>query len=170
MKKQAKHNNQMIFCIYAADRKGLLGLLLIHFNRRYYDVNSLNVSRTDVSDMIMVTIEAAVPADEATILAEKLKKIIGVYSVVVYPSSTELKKAGFYRLSAEAQNNSFWHTIQRHGAILSFMGEGYMIVQKIGSDDDLDKLYSLLEGPHLTGFCRTALIVEQSLKPIEAIV
>jgi acetolactate synthase small subunit len=107
MKKQAKHNNQMIFCIYAADRKGLLGLLLIHFNRRYYDVNSLNVSRTDVSDMIMVTIEAAVPADKATILAEKLKKIIGVYSVVVYPSSTELKKAGFYRLSAEAQNNSF---------------------------------------------------------------
>lgn len=170
MKKQSKHNNQLIFCIYAADRKGLLGLLLIHFNRRYYEVNSLNVSRTDVSDMVMVTIEAAVPPHEANILAEKLKKIIEVYSVVVYPGSVGLKKAGFYRLSAEAQNNSFWHTIQRHGAVLSFMGEGYMIVQKIGNDDDLDKLYALLEGPHLTGFCRTALVVEQSIKPVDTVI
>lgn len=170
MKKQSKHNDQLIFCIYAADRKGLIGLLLIHFNRRYYDIKSLNVSRTDVSDLVMVTIEATVTAHEANILAEKLKKIIEVYSVVVYPGPTELKKAGFYRLSAEAQNNSFWHTIQKHGAVLSFMGEGYMIVQKIGSDDDLDKLYSLLEGPHLTGFCRTALIVEQSIKLLETIV
>src|SRR5690348_2875483 len=101
MKKQSKSTNQFIFTVYAEDKRGLIGQLMIFFNRRYYDVHSLNVARTDIGDLVMITIEVSLPAQEVVTLQEKLKKIIEVYSVTVTSGNVGLKKTGFYRLSTD---------------------------------------------------------------------
>ena len=41
------------------------------------------------------------------------------------------------------------------------------MISKTGQDKDLAELYSLLEGPSLLGFCKSALILESSLIPFE---
>lgn len=167
MKKQSKPTSQFILTVYAEDKRGLIGQLMVFFNRRYYDVHSLNVARTDISDLVMLTIEATLPAPEVFTLQEKLKKIIEVYSVTVTPGDAGLKKTGFYRLSTDVLNEPLWQLIQKYGATLSSIDKDSLVISKTGQDRDLDELYSLLEGPSLLGFCKSALIVESSLVPFE---
>jgi len=154
-----------IFSIYAEDKKGLVGRILIYFNRKSYDVISLNVARTDISDLVMLTIEAVVPAAELLPFVERIKKIIEVYAVSTYADN--LKKTGFYRMGSAALNSELWLLIGKYGAYLSSMGETTFVISKTGSDGDLEELYRRLEGPHLLGFCKSGLIVEESLVPFE---
>ena len=154
-----------IFSIYAEDKKGLLGQILVHFNKRSYEVISLNVARTDISELVMLSIEAVLPAKDLLPFIERLKKVIEVYAISTYTNN--LKKTGFYRLGSAALNNELWLLIGKYGAHLSSMGEKTFVISKTGSDDDLEELYRKLEGPHLLGFCKSGLIVEESLVPFE---
>ena len=170
MKKANHPQNQFIFAIHATDKKGLVGQVLIYFNRSSYDVKSMNVSRTDISDLVLITLEAEVPEAALSPFKEKLKKIIEVYAVTTYPAGEGLKKTGFYRLAAAALNNQLWALMAKYGAALSSMGEKRLVISKTGSDKDLAELYSLLEGPHLLGFCKSGLIIEESLVPFEQLI
>jgi acetolactate synthase-1/3 small subunit len=163
--KKATKSNPTIFSIYAEDKKGLIGQILIYFNRKSYELISLNVARTDISDLVMVTIEAVVPQPELGPFTERLKKIIEVYAITTFCDC--LKKTGFYRLESTALNNNLWQLIGKYGAHLSSMGEQTFVISKTGSDKDLEELYGKLEGPHLLGFCKSGLIVEESLVPFE---
>jgi acetolactate synthase-1/3 small subunit len=165
--KKAITTNQTIFSIYAEDKKGLVGQILVFFNRKSYDVISLNVARTDISDLVLLTIEALVPEKDLLPFIERVKKIIEVYAIQTYRDN--LKKTGFYRLASEALNNDLWQLIGKYGAHLSSMGDKTFVVSKTGSDSDLEELYGKLEGPHLQGFCKSGLIVEESLVPFEAL-
>jgi len=167
MKKQSKATSQFIFTVYARDKRGLIGQLMVFFNRRYYEVHSLNVARTDISDLVMITIEVTLSAQEVVTLQEKLKKIIEVYSVRVTSGNVGLKKTGFYRLSTEGLDEPLWQLIQKYGATLSSTDKDSLVISKTGQDKDLAELYSLLDGPSLLGFCKSALIVESSLMPFE---
>lgn len=123
MKKPSTSENQFIFSIYAADKKGLIGQLLMHFNRSSYDVQSLNVARTDISDLVLVTLEAEVPAAVLESFRHKLLKIVEVYAVTVCPAAEGLKKMGFYRLAAAALDVRLWGLMTKYGATLSSMDE-----------------------------------------------
>ena len=169
MKKASNPNNQFIFAIYAEDKKGLIGQVLTYFNRSSYDVQSMNVSRTDISDLVLITLEARLPEAALSPFKERLKKIIEVYAVTSYPAGEGLKKTGFYRLAVEALNAQLWALMAKYGAVLSSMGEKSLVISKTGSDKDLAELYSLLEGPHLLGFCKSGLIVEESLVPFDTL-
>jgi acetolactate synthase small subunit len=167
MKKPAKPANQFIFSIYAEDKKGLVGQILVYFNRSSYDVLSMNVARTDISDLVLITLEAEVPANSLLPFTEKLKKIVEVYTVHNYPAGEGLKKTGFYRLSTSALNQHLWALTTKYGATLNSIGENCIVISKTGSDRDLTELYELLEGPHLLGFCKSGLIMEESLAHFE---
>jgi acetolactate synthase-1/3 small subunit len=167
MKKPNETNPQTIFAIYAGDKKGLIGQVLVYFNRKSYDVSSLNVARTDISDLVLITLEAIVPAKDLLPFTERLKKIVEVYAISTYDDRHCLKKTGFYRLAIPALNNELWQLIGTYGAVLSSMGADTFVICKTGSDEDLQQLYARLEGPHLLGFCKSGLIMEESLVPFE---
>ena len=165
MKKPNSTPAPTIFAIYAEDKKGLIGQVLIYFNRKSYEVSTLNVSRTDISDLVLITLEAAVPQSDLPPFTERLKKIIEVYAVTTYDSNHQLKKTGFYRLAMPALNSDLWQTISKYGASLSSMGKDTFMISKTGIEKDLTELYNQLEGPHLLGFCKSGLIMEDSLVP-----
>jgi acetolactate synthase-1/3 small subunit len=169
MKKPNKSHQQTIFAIYAEDKKGLIGQVLIYFNRKSYAINSLNVARTDISDLVLLTLEAIVPANDLRPLVERLKKIIEVYAITTYNTGHQLKKTGFYRMNIAALNNQVLQWIGTYGAQVSSMGKDSFVISKTGSDQDLRQLYALLESPHLMGFCKSGLIMEESLVPFESL-
>jgi acetolactate synthase small subunit len=106
MKKPAKNQLPTIFSIYAEDKKGLMGQILVYFNRKSYELISLNVARTDISDLVMVTVEAVIPSLELLPFVERLKKVVEVYTVQTFGDC--LKKTGFYRLESLALGNGLW--------------------------------------------------------------
>lgn len=167
MKKPAKPTDQFIFSIYAEDKKGLIGQIMIYFNRSSYPVQSMNVARTDISDIVLVTLEVEMPAAALLPFTEKLKKIVEVHTVTTYPAGEGLKKTGFFRIATDALDQHLWTLMAKYGATLSSVGQHSLVICKTGSDKDLTELYSLLDGPHLLGFCKSGLIVEESLVPLE---
>jgi acetolactate synthase-1/3 small subunit len=169
MKKPTTPADLFIFSIYANDKKGLVGQILIYFNRISYNVVSMNVSRTDISDLVLITIEAEVPSASLKPFRERLKKIIEVYSVKTYLAGEGLKKIGFYRLSTKALNKDLWNLMTKYGAVLSSIEENSLVINKTGQDKDIEELYRLLDGPHLLGFCKSGLIVEECLAPSETL-
>src|ERR1700733_12133600 len=131
--KKATHQ-PTIFSIYAEDKKGPVSQILVHFNKRSYEVISLTVARTDINPQIMLTIEAIVPVKDLLPFIERLKKVIEVYAVATYADN--LKKTGFYRMGSAALNNGLWLLIGKYGAHLSSMGEKTFVISKTGSDGD----------------------------------
>jgi len=68
-------------------------------------------------------------------------------------------------MGTAALNSELWVMMGKYGAVLSSIDKNSFVVSKMGRDNDLDELYSRLEGPHLLGFCKSGLIVEESLVP-----
>ena len=168
MKKQPTTAGHCIIAIYSEDKKGLLGQVLVVFNKLNYEVNSLNVSRTDISDVVLITIEARVPETRLAGLLQKIEKIVEVYRASAYhPGETGLEKVGFFRLSRQIFSGAFWSTVQKYGAVVSSMSDDAVVLRKFGSDRNLQELYGQLDGPHLLGFCKSGLIAEESLLSVE---
>ncbi|ASU35888.1 hypothetical protein [Mucilaginibacter xinganensis] len=164
MKTTDTTTDHCIIAIYSEDKKGLLGQILILFNKKNYLVNTVNVSRTDVNNLVMITVEAIVPLNELPLLLRRLEKIVEVYRASGYlPGEVNLDKVGFFRLAPQIAGPPFWSVLQKYGAVISSMGNGCIIIRKTGSDRDLREFYEKLEGPHLLGFCKSGLIAEESL-------
>lgn len=168
MKKQPTTQKHYVIAIYSEDKKGLLGQVLILFNKMDYEVNGLNVSRTDISDVVLITIEVLMPEAGLATLLRKLEKIVEIYRATAFmPGDTGLEKVGFFRLSKEIFSAAFWALVQRYGAVVSSISEDALVIRKFGSDRNLQELYSQLDGPYLLGFCKSGLIAEESLLSIE---
>lgn len=164
MKTPNTTTGRCIIAICAQDKKGLLGQILVLFNKRSYEVNSLNVSRTDINDLVMITAEATLPINELPLLLARLEKIVEVYRATGYlDGQANLDKVGFFRLSRSIDEPLFWSVLQKYGAVISSLGKNDVVIRKIGSDRDLLELYGKLDGPHLLGFCKSGLIAEESL-------
>ena len=168
MKKQPTTQKHCVIAIYSEDKKGLLGQVLVLFNKMNYEVNGLNVSRTDISDIVLITVEALIPEAALATLLRKLEKIVEVYRANAFmPGDSGLEKVGFFRLSKEIFSASFWALVQKYGAVVSSISEEALVIRKFGSDRNLQELYSQLDGPHLLGFCKSGLIAEESLLSME---
>jgi len=164
MKTPKTNTERCIIAICSEDKKGLLGQILVLFNKRSYEVSSLNVSRTDINDLVMITVEAALPVNELPLLLARLEKIVEVYRAVGYMADeVNLDKVGFFRLSRAIDEPLFWSVLQKYGAVISSLGKDEVVIRKTGSDRDLLELYGKLDGPHLLGFCKSGLIAEESL-------
>ncbi|MCR8561550.1 hypothetical protein KXD93_28100 [Mucilaginibacter sp. BJC16-A38] len=161
-------NDHCIIAIYSDDKKGLLGQILDILNRRSYTVGCLNVSRTDLSEIVLITMEVKLPLNELQTLLRKIEKIIEVHHAIAYmPGEQELNKVGFYRVSNELMDDDLWLLLQKYGATVSKIFDDSVVIQKTGTDSDLNELYNRLDGEYLLSFCKSGLIVEKSLMQLD---
>lgn len=157
-----------IIAIYADDKKGLLAQILNIFNKRNYSLGCLNVSRTDIQDIILITVEVEIPDRELKTILRKIENIIEVYRALAWDAQTvSLNKIGFYRVSLQLLGDSLWALLQKHGATITKIFDESLMIQKIGTDDSLTELYNQLDDKHLLGFCKSALIAEQSMLQLD---
>jgi acetolactate synthase small subunit len=165
---QPNENDHCIIAIYADDKKGLLGQILDILNRRNYTVSSLNVSRTDLREIVLITMEVKLPLNELQNLLRKIEKIIEVHHAIAWlPGELELNKVGFYRVSMRLMGDELWLLLQKYGAVVSKIFEDSLVIQKTGTDNDLNELYNLLDGEYLLSFCKSGLIAEKSLVQLD---
>jgi acetolactate synthase-1/3 small subunit len=168
MKAQSITGTPNIIAIYADDKKGLLAQILTIFNKRDYSLGCLNVSRTDIQDIILITVEVEIPDRELKTILHKIENIVEVYRALAWDAQTvSLNKIGFYRVSLQLLGGSLWALLQKHGATITKIFDESLMIQKIGTDDSLTDLYNQLDGKHLLGFCKSALIAEQSMLQLD---
>jgi acetolactate synthase small subunit len=160
---RTNENEHCIIAVYADDKKGLLGQLLNMLNRRNYTISSLNVSRTDIRELVLITMEIKLPINQLPVLLRKIEGIVEVYQAIAYTDEPELNKVGFYRVTKQMMDDNFWLLLQKYGATVSKIFEHSLVIQKTGTDNDLNEFYNRLDGEHLLSFCKSGLIAEKSM-------
>jgi len=156
-----------VVVIYADDKKGLLGQILMFFNRRDVMICDINIAKTDIQHMLMITIEVQLQ-DSDNYLVDKLRNIIEVHHVNVYPADeVKLNKIAFFKLKNECLKTDMWVQLQKYGLVITEMLDDEFVVQKTGTEPDLDELYRQLDGACLVSYCKSALVVPQSLIAVD---
>jgi len=146
-----------ILVIEAENAKGVLARILVTLDRPNYYVAALNMSKTDVNNQVIITIEAVIPEPESANLVLRLEKIIEVERATARSiSSHHLLKAGVFKIDAGKATAKFWQTVQKYGATVTF-AEDYLLVQKTGCDNDLQELYNHLDQEYLNTYQETIL-------------
>ncbi len=162
--KQSTDKQLFTIAVCADDKKGILSRILMIFNRPGYDISHLNVARTDVQDIILINIEAMMPQDQLKIVLHKIEKIVEVYRAIGFEThQNSLQKIAHYRLDNQQFNSDTLQLLQKHGAVITERLDDSFVIQKSGCDKDIDELYKLLDGRHLLAFCKSGLIVSESL-------
>jgi acetolactate synthase-1/3 small subunit len=167
IKNMKQSNNQEAHynvVVYANDRNGILGNILMLFNRPGYEIGHLNVARTDIHDVILIALEVTMPAQQLNPMLHKIQKIIDVYRAFGHASAEQkLHQVAHYRLGNYLLNSSTCSLLQKHGASIIELLTDSFIIQKTGSAIDINTLYNQLEGEYLLGFCTSGLLFTKSL-------
>jgi acetolactate synthase-1/3 small subunit len=156
-----------IIAVYADDKKGLLNQLLMIINRKSYEVCSLNVSRTDMHDVVLIAMEVMLPPADVYFITQKMNNIIEVYKTISHPvEETQLLRIGQYKI-AKNYLSSVAHSLHRYGASITEILDDSFIIQRTGTAYDLNELLNYLDGEHLLSYCSSPLISGQSLISID---
>lgn len=153
-----------LLTIKADDRPGLLHLVTGMINRRLIAIESLNAAKTDIRDIVLITIELNISEKALTPLLLKLENIIEVFSVEAALSAKVVAlRSALFRLDKAFLETQGMAAITKHqGSIINIYPEA-IVVGKSGSEAAIRSLYNELEGPHLLGFSQTGLIADAAL-------
>lgn len=163
-------NGKFIFSILSEDKKGLLNQITSVFNKKNYEIESLCVARTDIRNIVMITMEALVPAADLRNTLLRIERFIEVYRADAHcAEQNNLRKVAFFRVSKEIMTSNFWPVIQKYGASITGVFEDSLLLEKTGSDQDILELYNKLDGSYLLSFCKTALVLEKSMANMEGL-
>ncbi|RKR82090.1 hypothetical protein BDD43_2257 [Mucilaginibacter gracilis] len=154
-----------LLTILSEDRKGLVSIITTMLNRKGIAMDSIHAAKTDSHNEVLITIELWSTAEEIKNMAARLRNIIEVCRVETCPKADAwYQKVGLYTLDQQANQAGLFNQLQRHGATVATCFNDEVVVQRIGRDEDLQRLYNELEGPCLKRFSKSAAI---ALKPLE---
>lgn len=153
------------FMALSENSPGILHRVTTQFTRRAVNIESLTVSETERKGVSRFTI--VVKADRA--LAEKiarhLRRIIEVTNVYLCENRELIyREIGLIKVNSDDDRENrlrIEEIAHRYGAHVVFGGDGYLIVEKSGREEEIDSLFLLLEPFGIVEFVRSGRIALQ---------
>lgn len=153
-----------IITIVTENKKGLLNVVTAIFNKSNFDIENINISRTNVAGIIFITLEVLLPYAALQTTLRKLEKIIEVHSALSFTGNeARLRMVSLFKLSNEIKMDSIWGTLKKYKINITHTFENSIIIEKSGLEEEITELYNLLNGDYLLSFCKTALAYEKGL-------
>ncbi|RZK41058.1 MAG: hypothetical protein EOO90_12645 [Pedobacter sp.] len=150
--------------LLAEDAKGVLGRMIGMIYRPGYTLMNVNVSETDIKNIVLITIEVVVSPNQIKTLVRKMEKIVEVNEVNYFEvEDEEIRTVAHYRLSIESLQKGTNQHIQKFGAQIISMDSTSLTIEKIARKKEILELYNCLDGVHLISFCSSSLMAQHSL-------
>lgn len=160
--------------VLTEDKPGLLNKLTIVLARRKININSLNVSTTEVAGVSRYTIVAKAPKPELEKVVKQIRKLIDVLGAFLYEEEdTYYQEIALYKISAEVfkQNGLMEKLVREHGARIIAMEENQVVIEKTGTAQETHNLYDALEPFDLLEFVRSGRVaISKSKRRTEAFI
>lgn len=148
--------------VFAEDGHRVLSKILQIFNRNGFYIDCLSVSRTHVPEIILITLEVGITAEKLDFAAKKIEKIIEVYKAISTDGKTDKNFIAHFRVSGKLKQSDIWPTIIENGIDITINGE-VLVFQKIGSEEDIEKVYKLIKMDYLLSFYKTCFVTKKNL-------
>jgi acetolactate synthase I/III small subunit len=158
--------------VLTEDKSGLLNQLTIIFTKRKININSLNVSNTEVKGVSRFTIVTKTSKDMIDNIVKQIRKLIDVLGAFVYEEDQIFyQEIALYKVPKYAivDGNSIGDLVSKSGARILVVETDYMIIEKTGKSKETHDLYQKLEPFGLLEFIRSGRVaISKSTRKTEA--
>ena len=149
VKRSEKRVKEYTLSVLTEDKAGLLNNITIIFNRRKMNINSLNVSTTEVDGVSRFTIVVNSTKEKIVKILNHINKLIDVLGAFLYEEDEiYYQEIALYKLSTKIFLKGDLIEkiiIRKYGAKILKIEEDHIIVQKTGTKAGTQKLYDELK-------------------------
>lgn len=147
--------------IFTENKPGVLYRIADLFLRRKINIESLTVSEIEKDSVSRFTIVVKVDSQTIEKITKQLYRIIEV--VKIFETTDQdlvFKEISFIKVSTKNpdQRREVEDLVYLFRAKVNFVGSDYLIIEKSGSEEEIDSLYSLLKPFHIKEFVRSGRI------------
>ena len=158
--------------VLTEDKSGLINQLTIIFTKRKININSLNVSVTEVKGVSRFTIVTETSKDMIDNIVKQIRKLIDVLGAFVYEEDQIFyQEIALYKVPKYAivDGKSIEDLVSKSGARILVVETDYMIIEKTGKAKETHDLYQKLEPFGLLEFIRSGRVaISKSTRKTEA--
>jgi acetolactate synthase-1/3 small subunit len=158
--------------VLTEDKSGLINQLTIIFTKRKININSLNVSVTEVKGVSRFTIVIETSKDMIDNIVKQIRKLIDVLGAFVYEEDQIFyQEIALYKVPKYAivDGKSVEDLVSKSGARILVVETDYMIIEKTGKARETHDLYQKLEPFGLLEFIRSGRVaISKSTRKTEA--
>ena len=149
LKKSDNKIKEYTLSVLTEDKAGLLNHITIIFNRRKLNIDSLNVSTTEITGVSRFTIVVHSTLESATKVVKQIRKLVDVLAAFLYEDNEiYYQEIALYKLSTKIFLKGDLVEkiiIRKYGAKILKIEEDHIIIQKTGTKVGTQKLYDELK-------------------------
>ena len=154
---------QLIISILTENKSGLLNAITIIFTRRKINIESINVSESEVAGVSRYTIVVKITRERAEKLVKQIRKLIEVLGAFLYEEEdTHFQELALYKVPLEPflndSNNRIEKLIRDNFARILVIEREYIIIEKTGRKSETQKLFEELKQFGVSEFVRSGRI------------
>jgi acetolactate synthase-1/3 small subunit len=143
-----KESKEYTLSVLTENKAGLLNHITIIFNRRKINIDSLNVSTSEVKGVSRFTIVVKANKEKIIKILNQINKLIDVLGAFLYEEGeTYYQEIALYKLSTKIflKGDNVEKIVRKNGAKILIIEEDHTIIQKTGTKSETQKLYNELE-------------------------
>tara|TARA_B110000438_G_scaffold92534_2_gene92109 strand:- start:31214 stop:31804 length:591 start_codon:yes stop_codon:yes gene_type:complete len=143
-----KEAQEYTLSVLTENKAGLLNHITIIFNRRKLNIDSLNVSTTEVKGVSRFTIVVQSSKEKIIKILNQINKLIDVLGAFLYKQDEiYYQEIALYKLSTKIflKGDNVERIVRKNGAKILIIEKEHTIIQKTGSKSETQKLYNDLE-------------------------
>jgi acetolactate synthase-1/3 small subunit len=143
-----KESKEYTLSVLTENKAGLLNHITIIFNRRKINIDSLNVSTSEVKGVSRFTIVVKSNKEKIIKILNQINKLIDVLGAFLYEEGeTYYQEIALYKLSTKIflKGDNVEKIVRENGAKIIIIEEDHTIIQKTGTKSETQKLYNELE-------------------------
>ena len=143
-----KEAKEYTLSVLTENKAGLLNHITIILNRRKLNIDSLNVSTTEVKGVSRFTIVVQSNKEKIIKILNQINKLIDVLGAFLYKKDEiYYQEIALYKLSTKIflKGDNVEKVVRKNGAKILFIEKEHTIIQKTGSKSETQKLYNDLE-------------------------
>ena len=147
--------------VFTENSPGVLHRITVIFTRRKLNIESLTVSETERKGVSRFTI--CVKADQETMekVLKQIARIVEVLDVTARPNSDLIfKEIALYRIHTDNpdQRTNLEEISRKYGASMVTLTQESFVLEKTGSEEEVNSLFLLLEPYGIKEFVRSGRI------------
>ena len=147
--------------VLTEDKAGLLNHITIIFTRRKINIDSLNVSSTEVPGVSRFTIVTQTSREIIDKVVKQIRKLIDVLDAFVYEDhQIHYQEIALYKVPIEffINGNKIESLVRNNGALILVIEEDYMVIEKTGHKRETQDLFNKLEPYGVLEFVRSGRV------------
>jgi len=147
--------------ILTENKSGLLNAVTIIFTRRKINIESINVSETEVEGVSRYTIVIESTKEQVEKVVKRIRKLIDVFWAFVYENEEiYYQEIALYKVPTKAflNGDNAEHLVRNNGARILVIEEDFIIIEKTGHQKETKNLLEKLKPFGVMEFVRSGRI------------